>query len=62
MSLSDAVILINNTEDYVINSRVATEENNRDDVLAEGIVARSYPLVLFRNRNPVVWKLKKKDF
>lgn len=62
MSLSDAVILINNTENYVINSRVAIEENNRNDVSAEGIVARSHPLVLFRNGNPVVWKLKAKDF
>lgn len=29
---------------------------------AEGIVARSHPLVLFRNGKPVMWKLKQEDF
>ena len=29
---------------------------------AEGIVARSYPLVLFRNGNPLMFKLKQVDF
>lgn len=28
----------------------------------EGIVARSHPLVLFRNGDPVMWKLKVRDF
>jgi ATP-dependent RNA circularization protein (DNA/RNA ligase family) len=28
----------------------------------EGIVARSEPLMLFRNGNPIMWKLKCKDF
>jgi hypothetical protein len=29
---------------------------------AEGIVARSHPLMLFRDGNPVMWKLKAKDY
>ncbi|MFW6130107.1 MAG: RNA ligase family protein [Atribacterota bacterium] len=29
---------------------------------AEGIVARSYPLVLFKNGDPLMWKLKQEDF
>lgn len=28
----------------------------------EGIVARSEPLMLFRNGNPIMWKLKTRDF
>lgn len=28
----------------------------------EGIVARSNPLMLFRNGNPIMWKLKDRDF
>lgn len=28
----------------------------------EGIIARSEPLMLFRNRNPIMWKLKCKEF
>jgi ATP-dependent RNA circularization protein (DNA/RNA ligase family) len=30
--------------------------------IAEGIVARSRPLMLFRNGKPIMWKLKAKDF
>jgi hypothetical protein len=30
--------------------------------IAEGIVARSDPLVLFRNGNPLMWKLKVQDY
>ena len=29
---------------------------------AEGIVARAYPMMLFRNRIPIKWKLKVKDY
>ncbi len=29
---------------------------------AEGIVARSHPLVLFRNGTPLMFKLKTKDY
>lgn len=31
-------------------------------MIAEGIVARSHPLMLFRDSTPVVWKLKVKDY
>lgn len=30
--------------------------------IAEGVVARSYPLMLFRNGDPIMWKLKTKDY
>lgn len=33
-----------------------------DSLPAEGIVARSYPLMLFRDGNPIMWKLKAKDY
>ena len=45
-----------------MKSSLAKEENNRSDVDAEGIVVRSYPLMLFRSGNPIMWKLKKRDF
>jgi ATP-dependent RNA circularization protein (DNA/RNA ligase family) len=32
------------------------------DKQAEGLVAKSYPLMLFRNGTPIIWKLKTKDF
>lgn len=35
---------------------------SKHPVVIEGIVARSYPLMLFRNRLPIMWKLKVKDF
>lgn len=55
MEIEKAISLIG------MNSKVALEEN-AFDIVAEGIVATSYPLMLFRNGNPVKWKLKKKDF
>lgn len=60
--LSQVANLVSNNKYIKFFSKVAEEENNRADILAEGIVARSHPLVLFRNGNPVVWKLKQKDF
>ena len=30
--------------------------------LMEGVVARSYPLMLFRNGDPLMWKLKARDY
>jgi len=33
-----------------------------EDIVMEGIVARSFPLVLFRKGNPVMFKLKVKDY
>lgn len=35
---------------------------SKQELNAEGIVARSHPLVLFRNGEPVMWKLKTKDY
>jgi ATP-dependent RNA circularization protein (DNA/RNA ligase family) len=32
------------------------------EMIAEGIVARSHPLVLYRNGTPIMWKLKVKDY
>lgn len=37
-------------------------EAAREDLSGEGIVARSHPLVLFRNGDPLMWKLKSKDY
>lgn len=48
--------------DYIGNFSLVAQQEKEVDVIAEGIVARSHPLVLFRNGNPVVWKLKVKDF
>ena len=42
-------------------SEVAMEEGHPGHI-AEGIVARAYPTMLFRNGNPIKWKLKVKDF
>ena len=33
-----------------------------DNLNAEGIVARSHPLMLFRDGSPIMWKLKTKDY
>ena len=33
-----------------------------DAKVIEGIVARSYPLMLFRDGTPIMWKLKVRDF
>ncbi len=40
-----------------MKSVVAEEERN-----IEGIVARSYPLMLFRDGTPIMWKIKVRDF
>jgi len=46
-----------------VYSDVAKEENNKDDFPIEGIVARAYPMMMFRNNNtPIRWKLKRKDY
>ena len=41
---------------------VIAEEENGKFVPIEGIVARAYPTMLFRNGIPIKWKLKIKDF
>ena len=45
----------------VLLSGVALEEGIYGTI-AEGIVARPHPLMLFRNGTPIKWKLKAKDF
>ena len=53
----------NSAIDFVkANSVVAEEEKGLIDIPAEGIVVRSYPLMLFRNGTPIKWKLKKRDY
>lgn len=47
---------------YIGDLSLVAQQEKEVDVIAEGIVARSHPLVLFRNGNPVVWKLKQTDY
>lgn len=58
MTLEEAVKFIKSNP----KSIVAKEEGGNPDYPMEGIVARSYPLVLRRNGKRVIWKLKQKDF
>jgi len=53
MSYSDAV-------KYVQSSPTSLEADQIKTM--EGVVARSNPLMLFRNGNPIMWKLKDQDF
>lgn len=57
--LSDAIEI---AEDGQFYSRVAHSENNGMVTLAEGIVARTDPLLFDRRGHRLVWKLKVKDF
>jgi len=41
---------------------IVAEEENDEHVPIEGIVARAYPMMLFRNGIPIKWKLKVKDY
>jgi len=47
--------------DCRLYSRVALDENKKE-ITVEGIVARAYPTMLFRNGIPIKWKLKVKDY
>ncbi len=47
--------------DCRLYSRVALDENKKE-ILVEGIVARAYPMMLFRNGIPIKWKLKVEDY
>jgi ATP-dependent RNA circularization protein (DNA/RNA ligase family) len=49
-------------EDIIPFSIIASFENERNDVQAEGIVARTNPLLCRRNGERLMWKLKFKDF
>lgn len=44
-----------------VKSKVAKEESDKDKQI-EGIVARAYPTMLFRNGIPIKWKLKYSDY
>ena len=45
-----------------LGSVVAQEENDRMDINAEGVVARTDPLLFDRHGQRVMWKLKERDF
>ena len=64
-TIKDAISLVKrgNKElnDHRLYSGVARDEN-KIGILAEGIVARAYPTMLFRRGNPIKWKLKVKDY
>jgi hypothetical protein len=45
-----------------LGSAVAYQENGRTDVNAEGVVARTDPLLFDRRGHRLVWKLKERDF
>ena len=58
-------VSLNQAIDYVTgveNASVVAEEESNKYILAEGIVARTYPTMLFRNGIPIKWKLKIKDY
>jgi len=57
--IENAVDLIRG--DNRLYSSIAEEENGKT-ILVEGIVARAYPTMLFRNGIPIKWKLKIKDY
>ncbi len=42
---------------YKMNSLIS-----KDELIMEGIVARSYPMMLFRDKSPIMFKLKVKDY
>ncbi len=52
--------------DYESAIRIVQSRPNsliaEDAKVIEGIVARSYPLMLFRDGTPIMWKLKVRDF
>ena len=53
MSIDEAVEYVKNKPDSILSK-------NKKEM--EGIVARSYPLMRFRNGNPIMWKLKARDY
>lgn len=61
MTIKEAIGLVENKDYLFLHSRVAFDENKKE-ILAEGIVARAYPMMLFRRGNPIKWKLKVKDY
>jgi len=57
--IEDAVSFLKETK---VSSKVAFQDNNKQDKQIEGIVARAYPTVLFRKGIPIKWKLKYSDY
>ena len=53
MTIDDAVKYIKGMPKSIIAEK---------ECLMEGVVARSYPLMLFRDKSPIMWKLKVEDF
>ena len=58
MTLEEAVAFLKSKP----TSIVAKAEGGNPQYPMEGIVARSHPLMLRRNGERVIWKLKQKDF
>lgn len=54
------ITTMNAAIDYVKSRPLSLVSDNPKEM--EGIVARSDPLLLFRNGDPLMWKLKLKDF
>jgi len=65
MNIKDAIGLVEQRHeglnDCRLYSRVALAEAKKE-ILAEGIVARAYPMMLFRNGTPIKFKLKVSDY
>jgi ATP-dependent RNA circularization protein (DNA/RNA ligase family) len=53
MPMEEAINLVKNSAKSIIAQK---------DLVAEGIVARSSPLMLFRKGDPIMWKLKVRDY
>jgi len=62
MTLNKAVTKLKGGYSEGMISIVAQVENNSIDTIPEGIVARAYPMMLFRNGTPIKWKLKVSDY
>lgn len=55
MTKEEAIVLV---KDGLVKSKIAEDKS----LVMEGIVARSHPLMLFRNGEPIMWKIKHKDY
>jgi len=60
MTEEEIVFLVRNTGYHLKGFKSVISKDKTLD--AEGIVARSYPLVLFRDGKPLMFKLKQEDF
>jgi ATP-dependent RNA circularization protein (DNA/RNA ligase family) len=54
---------IMSTEDIIdlVKSKPKSKESS-EELISEGVVVRSEPLMLFRDGTPIMWKLKVKDY